>query len=252
MNGEQQLPEVIIKDSKGNILTEGVDYTVTPPTGGVEVGRYKMYIKYKGDYSGSKSLYYTNLPKAPASASAELSTASSTSGYDDVKLIWEKSEGATGYRVYYKKSSSTKWTYAASTTKTYYTKKNLSDGYEYDFKIVSYYKTKSSSTKYYDANQYATASAYTMKKVLKPIVVANGENVEVNWKPIEGATGYQISQYSSSKKTKIVEPIEIGEGRAVLEAPVGKTRYYKVRAYKEVNGKKIYAPWSLVQSYKLK
>ena len=251
VNGEQQIPEVIIKDSKGKVLVEDVDYTLTPTTGGVEVGRYKMSIKYKGDYSGSKSLYFTVLPKAPASVSAELSTASSTSGYDDVKLTWEKAENASGYRVYYKKASSKTWTYASSTTKNYYTKKNLSDGYEYEFKVVSYYKTKSSTTKYYDADQYVKTSAYTLKKVLKPTVVANGENVEVNWTEIEGATGYQISQYSSSKKTKIVEPIEISEGKAILEAPAGKTRYYKVRAYREVNGKMIYAPWSLVKSYKL-
>ena len=253
-NGEQQIPEVIIEDSEENILVEGVDYKVTPTEKGVNVGRFKMYVKYMGDYSGEKSLYFTIVPVAPENVSADLSTASSSSGYDDVKITWDKSKGATGYRVYYKRASAEKWTYAASTTKQYYTKKNLSDGKEYDFKVIPYYKTKSSSTKYYDASQYNTASVYTLKKAYPPQVdlyLYGDVTVWVMGGP-PGTTGYQISQSSSKNKTNIVKTINMGESPIRMSAPKGKTRYYKTRAYKVVNGKKVYAPWSDVTAYKRK
>lgn len=36
----------------------------------------------------------------------------------------------------------------------------------------------------------------------------------------------------------------------LVRAIKGKGYYYKVRAYKEVNGRKIYGPWSNVKYYK--
>ena len=242
-NGEQQIPEVIIKDSKNNLLVEGVDYEVKPTTKGVEVGRFKMSVKYMGDYSGSKTLYYTIVPKAPETVTAELY------GHDDVKVRWEKSENANGYYVYYKKATSSKFSLLGRTTKTSYKKSGLTDGAAYEFQVIPYYKSSSGTR--YKSLDVAETSVVTLKKVNKPTVAANeAGGVVVEWTTIEGATGYQISQATSSKKTKIAEPVEISEGKAILEAPEGKTRYYKVRAYKEVDGKKIYAPWSSVKSFK--
>jgi hypothetical protein len=38
----------------------------------------------------------------------------------------------------------------------------------------------------------------------------------------------------------------------VLTVKKGKTYYYKIRAYKLVDGVPVYGPWSAVKSYKLK
>ena len=58
----------------------GTDYSVSYASGRTEVGRFEVTISYKGKYEGSKTLYFTIVPKAPASASATLSSASQTSG----------------------------------------------------------------------------------------------------------------------------------------------------------------------------
>lgn len=252
-NGKTKKPSVTIKDTKGNVLENGTDYTVSYASGRTKVGRYKVTITYKGEYSGSKVLYFTIVPKKPSSASASISSASQTGGYDDIKFSWKASTGAKGYLVYYKKASASQWSGPVATTKTSYTKKNLSDGVKYTFKVIPYYKTSSGTTKYYSTEQYKTASAYTLKKVTNVKVVKSGTKVKVSWKNINGETGYQISKSTSKSKTNIVKTYKTTSGKyKKISATKGKTYYYKVRAYKVVNDKKIYGPWSEVKSYKRK
>ena len=58
-NGKVQKPTVIVKDANGAELTEGTSYTVTYDSGCKEVGTYKVTVKLKGNYYGSKTLTFT-------------------------------------------------------------------------------------------------------------------------------------------------------------------------------------------------
>ena len=250
-NGSPKNPSVTVEDADGNELIKGTDYDVTYASGSTKVGRYKVTITYKGDYEGSKSIYFTIVPKAPTSASANLSPASQTKGYDDIKFSWKKSTGATGYLVYYKKASASSWSGPKSTSNTSYTMKDLFDGVKYSFKVVPYYKTSSGTTKYYSTAQYKTASAYTLKKLSAPTLSKSGEKVKVKWTNINGESGYQISKSTSKTGTSILNiSIKADTTSKTVSAIKGKTYYYKVRAYKLVDGKKIYAPWSAVKAFK--
>lgn len=57
--GEKASPEVVVKDSKGKVLERNVDYTVKYPSERTEMGKYKLTVKFKGDYSGKKTLSFT-------------------------------------------------------------------------------------------------------------------------------------------------------------------------------------------------
>ena len=87
-------------------------------------------------------------------------------------------------------------------------------------------------------------------KVSSLSVKKSGTKVKLSWKKVSGAVGYQISKSTSKKGTKIVATVS-GTSKT-LTATKGKTYYYKVRAYKVVNGKKVYGSWSTVKSYKRK
>ena len=241
-------PTLTIKDSNGNTISSA-NYTVSGLTKKTSVGRYKVAVTFKGDYEGTTTLYFTIVPKAPSSATAKLTSYyGQTAGYDDVKFSWSKVTGASGYNVYYKKSTSSSYTYLTRTTNTYIRKKNLSDGAKYIFKVVPYYK--SGDTRYTSLS-YKTASVYTLKKLATPTVSKSGTKVKVTWKNISGETGYQISQSTSSTGTKIVSTYATTSGKyKTISATRGKTYYYKVRAYKTVDGKKIYGPWSAPVKFK--
>ena len=62
-NGKVKTPGVTVKDSAGKTLKKGTDYTVSYESGRKNVGRYAVKVTFKGNYSGSKTLYFNIIPK---------------------------------------------------------------------------------------------------------------------------------------------------------------------------------------------
>lgn len=239
-------PTLTIKDANGKKLVKDTDYTVTGLIKRTNVGRYKVTVTFKGKYSGTKTLYYTITPKAPTTVKVNLRTGSG--GYDDVVCTWSKCTGATGYAVYYKKATASSYTLLGRTTGTSMTKKDLTDGVKYIFKVVPYYKTN--GTRYISLTS-KTASIYTLKKLAAPTLSTSSGKVKVKWVNINGESGYQISRSTSKTGTNIVSTYSTTSGTyRNISANKGVTYYYKVRAYKVVNGTKVFGPWSNVSYYK--
>ena len=186
--------------------------------------------------------YYKPVLAKPTGVKAKLY------GYNDVKVSWNKVPEATGYYVYVKKATSSKYTLLKTTTATSLKKANLSSGVKYNFKVVPYVTIGGVK---YKASKYTTVSTTTLKKVAISGVAKSGSKVKVKWKNIAGETGYQISKSTKKNKTNIVATVQTTTGKSkVVKATKGKKYYYKVRAYKVVDGKKIYGPWSSVKAYK--
>lgn len=241
-------PMVTVKDAQGTGLVEGRDFDLVYASGRKAVGKYSVTINLKGNYSGSKTLYFTIVPKAPATATANLY------GYDDIKFSWAKSTGASGYNVYYKKSTASSYMFLKETTSNYIKKADLADGVKYTFKVVPYYKV--GKTKYTSLTS-KVAGVYTLKQLAIPATTKSGTKVKVKWNNINGETGYQISKSTSKTGTNIVATYKTTSGTyKLVNATKGKTYYYKVRAYKVVGktsaGKdiRVYVPWSKVKAFK--
>ncbi|MCI6652143.1 MAG: leucine-rich repeat protein [Ruminococcus sp.] len=98
-NGKVRTPSVTVKDSKGNSLVKNTDYTVSYASGRKNVGKYAVKITFKGNYSGTKTLYFTIKPKATTISKV-------TSGSKKFTVKWKKqATQTTGYQIQYSTSS---------------------------------------------------------------------------------------------------------------------------------------------------
>ena len=131
-DGNAKTPSVTVKDANGNTLVKDTDYTVTYPSGRKNVGQYTVTVTYKGKYYGSTKLTYTIGPKNPETVKGTLY------GHDDVEFTWSKVEGATGYKIYYKKASASSYTTIGRVTGTSYKLADLADNTKYTFKVIAY------------------------------------------------------------------------------------------------------------------
>ena len=156
-NGQAKKPSVTVKDRKGATLKNGTDYTVTYASGRKNVGKYSVKIKFKGNYSGTKTLYFTIKPKAT-------SISSLSAGSKKFTVKWKKqSTQVTGYQIQYSTSSkfsSPKTVTVSSYKTTSKTVKSLKAKKKYYVRVRTY-KTVS-GTKY--CSSWSKAKSVTTKK----------------------------------------------------------------------------------------
>lgn len=62
-NGKVQKPSVTVKDSKGRVLKNNTDYTISMPKGMKNVGRYTVTVTLKGNYKGMVKKTFDIVPK---------------------------------------------------------------------------------------------------------------------------------------------------------------------------------------------
>ncbi len=86
-------------------------------------------------------------------------------------------------------------------------------------------------------------------------VTAGSKQATVAWKAVSGATGYEV-QYSTSSKLRSSKTATVKKGSTkkttIKKLTKGKKYYFRVRAYKTIDGKKVYGAWSSVKSVKIK
>ncbi len=248
-NGNVRTPSVIVKDSKDKTLVKGKDYKVTVPSSRKLPGIYKYTITFMGKYSGTKTLTFKIMP---ATVNASKMTAAATTS--SIRINWPKVEGATGYKVYQYSASQGKYVQIATVTgNTYKKTTNLKAGTTYYFKVKAY-KKLSDGTIIDGAlsNAYTTATKCAAPKISN-ITASAGQKATLKWSAVTGATGYQV-YYSTNNSDykKAVSTTSKSASKTFSKSAKGKKIYFKVRAYKKVDGKTIYGNWSAVKSVKLK
>ncbi|MGN1123765.1 MAG: GH25 family lysozyme [Eubacterium sp.] len=94
------------------------------------------------------------------------------------------------------------------------------------------------------------------KQAVSSVKSTAKKKIIISWKKDKLVSGYQL-QYSTSKKfykskSKTVTVSKKNTSKAVSKLKSGKKYYVRVRAYKTINGKKVYGNWSSVKSIKVK
>lgn len=83
---------------------------------------------------------------------------------------------------------------------------------------------------------------------LKPALTAGTKSLTVNWNKVKGATGYEIYTSTSQNGFYTLSKTVEGATKTTLTSLISGKRYYvKVRAYRIVNGVKIYGSMSIIK-----
>lgn len=174
-----------------------------------------------------------------------------------VTLTWNKQTAANGYEVFKYDASSKKYVLYKNITNpnTNACKvTGLASNKKYSFKVRAYQIDDSEKTY---APFGAVASQYTSiaNPKLNSAKSTSKKKIKASWSKVGIASGYQVmwstyKNFSKNYKTKSVKAKSLS--KTVTTAQSKKTYYVRVRAYKTVNGKKVYSPWSNTKKVKTK
>ena len=153
---------------------------------------------------------------------------------DGYTLTWEKTKGATGYRVYKYNSTAKKYESYKSVSGNSLKLTDLKVGsYDY-YRVYAYAKV---GTSVYYAEVSPTCKAYTAKLGKVTSVTATNatpDSYTLTWEMVKDATGYKVYRYNSTtKKYELYKNIS-GNSLKITGLKPGSCDYYKVYAYAKV------------------
>lgn len=225
----------IAYDALGNEYQEYDFFKITGTRNVDAVGTYKLkMISQSEEYDISETISYSVV--GPEITQPVLKTVKSTK--NGVQIIWEKSAEADGYYLYRKDSSSAGWKRIKKTTKTEFTDTDVEYNKEYSYTVKAY-KIISSATFYskYDKKGVAVKTKYVLTPTAPTTEMAD-YGIKITWSAVPGATKYYV--YRAESKNGTYE--RLGKTKSTVtsyadkKTALGKTYYYKVKAYADDKG----------------
>lgn len=171
--------------------------------------------------------------------------------YDSLVARWDLNPNATGYELYRSTNPTTGFTKIAATTNYYYVNTGLTTGTTYYYKVRAY-RTVAGKTVYSGFASTLNAKPYPNAPTIS--VVAGVDKASVSWASVPGAYGYQIYRaYGATGSYTKVKTVTSGGTLRWTDygRTTGKVYYYKVRAYRIVNGGTIYGYFSASKAVKI-
>lgn len=239
-------PSTTIKYN-GNLLKENVDYTISY-SNNKNIGKGNITYNGIGKYTGSKTVNFNIIPQKVKNI--KVSNILRTS----LTLKWDKITCVDGYYVYKIEENSTKEILVKSIKNTSTEVANLKTGTKYSFKVVPYKKVNDVTYKNLNSPKVNTTTKLSKIENLRVTSPKKG-CAHIAWKSVNNATHYEIKMAKSKKGTySTIKDMKFKDRTALDKHSLsrGKTYYFKMRAYRAVNGKKIYSAYSNVKSIKIK
>ena len=217
-------------------------------------GGQKYYFKVRAynvvDGKKSYGLFSTTVsivPPLPAPGSLKVTAVSSSSA----NVSWKAVKGATGYKVYRAESEIGPFTLLETVTTTSRICKGLKSGQEYFFLVRACKRVD---------GKLILGEVTSLESVIIPLpapanvkaTVSSSTKVTVSWSAVKGATGYEVFRSESASGTYTKLGAVTTTSRACPGLTTGKTYYFKVRAYVEIDGVKHYGGYSTVVNAKPK
>ena len=171
--------------------------------------------------------------------------------YNQLTLTWTSSKGASGYKIYRSTSANGSYVRLLNTKRLTYTDTKRKTGTTYYYKIRAY-KVVNGITIHSPYSNTVKVKVIPAKTSITKITKTDTGKLKLTWKRISGANGYSIYR-STSKNSgyKRIKIIKSGKTTSYITAmpPEGKRYYYRIRAYRLVNGKRVAGDYSQAKGY---
>lgn len=214
-----------------------------------------LFVRWTTDEEGDESwtseavtqdmVIYAQWLVVPAAPSGVQAT---SGGYDRISIGWSRVSYADAYEVYRSSQAGGSYEKIGKTTSTSYVDKNRT------YQQVYYYKIKSlASEGAVEAESglsgYASAKAELVVPGSYSAVRKEPQGVTISWNATPGAGGYEVYQASSASGTFQLVQRTSSTSYTDTQAKWTEANYYKVRAYKTVNGSDLYSGFTAVKGF---
>ena len=230
----------------------GSTYTESPA---VKLSKGTYYLRVQAYAKNAVEKEYTLCVNKIENRKTSVTSVKSTA-YNKLKVSWKVVPAATSYQIY--RSTAKDGDYQNIKTinsvgTSSWTDSSVKTGKTYYYKIKTVVKTQNGEQTSGFSN-VKSAKAVPAKTTLKA-KASDAKNVKLTWSKVKGASGYEIYR-SNSKDGKYSKVKTISKGGTISykngKLKKSTTYYYKIRAYRKVNGKKVYGSYSSVVSVKTK
>lgn len=226
--GRALKPTINVKFGNKSLIQD-IDYTVRYKNN-IQCGTAIVEITGAGRYDGILTTSFRIVPQK-----VEIKKSKITQGNKYISLIWKKNINADGYYIYqYRNGKYLK----IKSLKSYDTSCKISKlkaGTIYKFQVVPY---KIIDGWAYEGEKTAVFTATKTKK-LKVTIKKKHKKVNVSWKKVKGADGYEIS-VSKTKKGIYKKLKKVARTKSSSQLRKRGIYYIKVRGYIRIGGKNIY------------
>lgn len=165
----------------------------------------------------------------------------------EIQLTWSATEGADGYTIYRAKSLKGKYTEIGDSLGDDPTSwiDDVKANTKYYYYIAPYISHGEYIYEGYESNKVSGFAGVEKGKITR--LTSYSKKVSIKWPKIPSASGYEI--YRSTRSGggyKKIATITSGSKTSYLDSgkTKGKKYYYKIKAYKIINGKKLKSPFS--------
>ena len=169
-------------------------------------------------------------------------------GYQSLEIHWNPVKNAEGYRLYYQEDGGA-WKFAAQIEgrdNTSYVHTGLKSGRDYIY-YVRAYSTLDDGEKLFGAySDGKSGRAKNSRSEIEKIQSWGYSALKINWKPVQDAEGYRIYCKEPGKSWKYVTQVANGETVSYIHTGriTGRNYTYYIRAYRTLDGKKVFGAYS--------
>ena len=226
----------------GSVTDGSTKYVdTTAQSGTLYFYKVRPYTKCTDSEGRTRTIYATYSDPYPVHILGDTKLTAEPKSGVTMRLSWTAVSGAEYYEIYRATSENGTYSYVKSTTGTSTSDTGLKAGTRYYYMIRAV--QNEDGTKNY--SKYAGAVAVALATpTMESATFKSGKGVTLSWTKASGADRYNVYRYNTSTGKYDYVASVLGGTLTYTDASGRKGDYYKVRAYKRVDGVVYYGGWS--------